>query len=85
MPDRVHGIVIIDRPHLVNGYRHPPVVVETLHCNVSTLRNITPRNIAQRNIKQRDITKNPSSEVMRRMMSEISPDRPIAPNDRAIV
>lgn len=55
MPNHVHGIVVIDRPH--QDDHHPPNV-ERLHCNVST---------------QRDITQNRSSDVMRRMMSEISP------------
>jgi REP element-mobilizing transposase RayT len=36
MPNHVHGIIIIDRPHQVNRDRPPNV--ETLQCNVSTRR-----------------------------------------------
>jgi len=36
MPNHVHGIIVIDRPHQVNRDRQPNV--ETLHCNVSTRR-----------------------------------------------
>jgi len=36
MPNHVHGIIVIDRPHQVNSDRPPNV--ETLHCNVSTRR-----------------------------------------------
>jgi REP element-mobilizing transposase RayT len=43
MPNHVHGIIVIDRPHQVNRDRQPnvetlPPNVETLHCNVSTRR-----------------------------------------------
>ena len=63
MPNHIHGIVVIDRPHPINGDRYPSNIVETLHCNVSTQRDVTRRNMTQ----------NPSSDVRRRMMSEISP------------
>ena len=36
MPNHVHGIIVIDRPHQVNRDRPPNV--ETLQCNVSTRR-----------------------------------------------
>jgi len=41
MPNHVHGIIVIDRPHQVNRDRPPnvemlPPNVETLQCNVST-------------------------------------------------
>ena len=37
MPNHVHGILIIDKPNTVDGNGNTMVVVvETLHCNVST-------------------------------------------------
>ncbi|HAX90245.1 MAG TPA: transposase [Cyanobacteria bacterium UBA11370] len=45
MPNHVHGIIVIDRPHQVNRDRPPNV--ETLQCNVSTrnqfMSNISPQ------------------------------------------
>ena len=37
MPNHIHGIVVIDRPHPINGDRYPSNIVETLQCNVSTM------------------------------------------------
>ncbi len=63
MPNHVHGIVVIDRPPTSSIIAPTTTNVETLQCNVSTQRDVTRRNMTQ----------NPSSDVRRRMMSEISP------------
>lgn len=65
MPNHVHGILIIDKPNTVDGNGNTMVVVvETLHCNVST--NAT-------NATHATIPTNPTNANNNEQMAKISP------------